>query len=93
MKNVILAGLLLGAGIAAAPVEAHSVHHRPHGHGHHHHHPRVPKHNHCHYHSRKGYSHCHKHSHGGPGNGHHGQQWIHPIPVFHPGSIQLQFQF
>jgi len=95
MKKVILAGLLLGAahGLTAAPVEAHSVRHRPHGHGHHHHAPRAPKHNHCHRHVNKGFSHCHKHTHGGPGYGHHGRPWIHPIPVYYPNSLQIHLDF
>jgi len=90
MKKVILAGLLLGAahGLTAAPVEAHSVRHGPH-----HHQPRAPHHNHCHRHPRLGYGHCHKHTHGGHGQGHHGQRYLHPIPVWYPGSVELHFQF
>lgn len=97
MKTAIIAGLCLGAlhGLTVAPAEAHSVRHRPHAHGygHHPHAPRAPKHNHCHYHPNKGYGHCHRHSHGGPGYGHHGRPWIHAVPVYYPGSVQLQFRF
>jgi len=93
MKKVILAGLLLGAAHGMSmPAEAHNVH----GNGHHHHSNhghRAPRHNHCHRHQRLGYGHCHNHTHGGPGQGHHGSKYIHPIPVWYPGSVELHFQF
>jgi len=87
MKTAIIAGLLLGAAHGMTlPVEAHDRHH-----GHHHHH--EPRHNHCHRHLRSGYAHCHSHTHGGRGRGHHGQRYLHPIPVWYPGSLELHFQF
>ena len=93
MKTAIIAGLLLGAAHGMTlPAEAHNRHHGHNHHGHHHV-PKAPRHNHCHRHPRLGYGHCHKHSHGGPGRGHHGQRWIHPVPVWYPGSVQLHFQF
>lgn len=73
MKNIIFAGLLLGAAYGMTPpVEAHPRHHHTRAtHSHY-----RPAHTHCHTHPKKGLFHCHRHFHTPDGRGHHSRKNI-----------------